>query len=58
MPLTDTAIKNAKPKPDKAYKLPDEKGLYLLVTVSGGGLIIALTVREKPYPWALILIPP
>lgn len=36
MPLTDTAIKNAKPKPDKAYKLPDEKGLYLLVTVNGG----------------------
>jgi len=36
MPLTDTAIKNAKPRPDKAYKLPDEKGLYLLVTVNGG----------------------
>jgi len=36
MPLTDTAVKNAKPRPDKAYKLPDEKGLYLLVTVNGG----------------------
>ena len=36
MPLTDTAVKNAKPIPDKAYKLPDEKGLYLLVTVNGG----------------------
>lgn len=34
--LSDTAIKNAKPKPDKAFKLPDEKGLYLLVTVNGG----------------------
>ena len=28
MSLTDTAIRNAKPK-DKAYKLTDEKGLYL-----------------------------
>jgi integrase len=31
MPLSDTAIKNAKPKPDKSYKLSDEKGMYLLV---------------------------
>ena len=36
MPLSDTAIKNAKPRADKPYKLPDEKGLYLLVTVNGG----------------------
>jgi integrase len=35
MPLSDTAIKNAKPK-EKPYKLADEKGLYLLVTVNGG----------------------
>ncbi|BAV65309.1 phage integrase family protein [Sphingobium cloacae] len=35
MALTDTAIKNAKPK-DKAYKLADEKGLHLLVHPSGG----------------------
>lgn len=31
MPLSDTAIKNAKPAPDKAFKMPDEKGMYLLV---------------------------
>lgn len=34
MPLTDTAIRNAKPK-DKQYKLSDEKGLYLLVKKAG-----------------------
>ena len=34
MPLTDTAIRNAKPK-SKQYKLHDEKGLYLLVKESG-----------------------
>ena len=30
MPLTDTAIRNAKAK-DKPYRLSDEKGLYLLI---------------------------
>ena len=35
MSLTDTAIKNAKPLPDKAYKLADEKGMYLLVNPNG-----------------------
>lgn len=35
MALTDTAIRNAKPK-EKAYKLYDEKGLFLQVTPSGG----------------------
>ena len=35
MPLSDTTIKNAKPNPDKAYKLPDEKGMYLLVNTNG-----------------------
>ena len=35
MPLTDTIIKNAKPLPDKAYKIPDEKGMYLLVNPNG-----------------------
>ncbi|MDO9269399.1 MAG: integrase arm-type DNA-binding domain-containing protein [Methylobacter sp.] len=35
MPLSDTTIKNAKPNPDKAYKLPDEKGMYLLVSPNG-----------------------
>lgn len=34
MPLTDTAIRNAKPK-DKPYKMQDEKGLYLLVNPNG-----------------------
>lgn len=35
MALTDTAIRTAKPK-DKAYKLYDEKGLFLQVTPNGG----------------------
>jgi len=35
MPLSDTQCKTAKPK-EKPYKLTDEKGLYLLVAVSGG----------------------
>jgi integrase len=35
MPLSDTTIKNANPNPDKAYKLPDEKGMYLLVSPNG-----------------------
>lgn len=33
--LTDTQIRNAKPKPDKQYKLFDERGLFLLVTATG-----------------------
>ncbi|MGZ8213934.1 MAG: tyrosine-type recombinase/integrase [Methylosarcina sp.] len=35
MPLSDTAIKNTKPLPDKALKLPDEKGMYLLIHPNG-----------------------
>lgn len=35
MPLSDTAIKNAKPTLDKAYKLQDEKGMYLMVNPNG-----------------------
>jgi integrase len=35
MALTDTSIRNAKPK-DKPYKLYDERGLFLQVTPSGG----------------------
>ena len=35
MPLTDTAIRTAKPA-DKPYKLADEKGLFLLVNPNGG----------------------
>ncbi len=34
MPITDTAIRNAKPK-EKPYKLTDGRGLYLLVNKSG-----------------------
>jgi hypothetical protein len=37
MALTDTAIRNAKPKA-MPYKLADEKGLFLLVQPSGGKL--------------------
>ena len=35
MALTDTALKAAKPK-EKPYKLTDEKGLYIIVSPSGG----------------------
>jgi len=34
MPLTDTAIRNAKAK-DKPYKISDERGLYLLINKAG-----------------------
>jgi len=34
MPLSDTACKNAKPK-EKAYKLADEKGMFLLINTNG-----------------------
>ncbi len=37
MPLSDTAIRNLKPR-EKAYKVSDEKGLYVQVTPSGGRL--------------------
>jgi integrase len=37
MPLSDIAIKKAKPK-DKAYRLYDERGLYLEVSPAGGKL--------------------
>lgn len=35
MALTNTECKNAKTNPDKAYKLTDEKGLYLLIHKNG-----------------------
>jgi len=35
MPLTTTAIRNAKPR-DAHYKLTDSAGLYLLVAPTGG----------------------
>lgn len=34
MPLSDTTCKNAKPK-EKPYKLADEKGMFLLVSLNG-----------------------
>ena len=37
MALTDTAIRNAKPR-ERDYKLADGGGLYLLVTPAGGRL--------------------
>ena len=37
MPLNDTMIRHLKPKP-AAYKMADEKGLFLLVTPTGGKL--------------------
>ncbi|HVK80688.1 MAG TPA: integrase arm-type DNA-binding domain-containing protein [Verrucomicrobiae bacterium] len=37
MPLTDVAIRNAKPR-EKPYKLADASGLFLLVQPSGGKL--------------------
>lgn len=37
MPLTDVKVRNADPK-QKAYRIPDAKGLHLFVTPSGGKL--------------------
>jgi hypothetical protein len=37
MPLTDTMVRNAKPRA-KTYKLSDSKGLYLQVEPSGSKL--------------------
>jgi hypothetical protein len=35
MPLTDIITRSAKPK-DKAYKIADEKGMYVLIKPNGG----------------------
>ncbi len=35
MSISDTAIKSAKPRADKPYKLPDEKGMYLYIHTNG-----------------------
>lgn len=37
MPLTDTAVRNAKPR-EKPYKVTDMQGLYLLVNPHGSKL--------------------
>ena len=34
MSLSDTAIRNSKPR-ETTYKLPDEKGMYLLISPNG-----------------------
>jgi integrase len=36
MPLTDTAVRNAKPDPAKTLRLKDERGLYLEIAPAGG----------------------
>lgn len=50
MPLTDTGIRALKPR-DKPYKASDEKGLFLLITPTGGKLwklkYRAIDGREK-----------
>ena len=38
MALTDTAVRNAKPTKEKAYKLVDSAGLYLIVRPNGSKL--------------------
>ncbi|AFS52265.1 phage integrase family protein [Leptospirillum ferriphilum ML-04] len=56
MALTDVLIRNSKPK-DKAFKLSDGGGLYLLVNLNapiGGDLITVLTVRGRLSPWESI----
>ena len=35
MSISDTAIKAAKPRADKPYKLPDEKGMYIYIHTNG-----------------------
>lgn len=55
MPLTDTAIRNAKPL-DKPYKLSDAQGLYLLIKPNGSKLWqlkYRLAVRRRSWRLAL-----
>lgn len=55
MPLSDTAIRNAKPL-DKSYKLTDAQGLYLLIKPNGsnsGNSSTVLAVKRKS--WRLVL---
>lgn len=47
MPLTDTTIKNAKPKA-KPYRLFDGGGLYLEVAPAGGRWWRLNTPRREP----------
>jgi hypothetical protein len=43
--LTETAIRSAKPK-EKAYKLFDGRGLFLLVAAAGGRLSSPIDTRS------------
>lgn len=56
MPLTDTAIRNAKPK-EKAYKIQDGKGLYVLVTSTGKYFRFDYRFNEKRKTLALGVYP-
>ena len=56
MPLTDTAIRNAKPK-DKQYKLSDEKGLYLLVKKAGKYFRLDYRFAKKRKTFAIGVYP-
>ena len=56
MSLSDTTIKAAKPKPDKPYKLSDEKGLYLLINPNGAKyfrLKYRFAGKEKILAWGV-----
>jgi len=56
MPLTDTAIRNAKPK-EKQYKLSDEKGFYLLIKKAGKYFRFDYRYAGKRKPLALGVYP-
>ncbi|MCL7489285.1 MAG: Arm DNA-binding domain-containing protein [Desulfobulbaceae bacterium] len=56
MPLTDTAIRNAKPN-EKPYKLTDGKGLYLLVNKVGKYFRFDYRYRGKRKTLALGVYP-
>jgi hypothetical protein len=55
MAFTHVKIRNAKPS-EIAYKLTDEKGLFLFITPNGGsigGLNIGLARRRKTGVWGV-----
>ena len=44
MKLTDSAVRNAKPSP-KTYRLPDGRGLYLVVPTTGNKQKLGIEVE-------------
>jgi integrase len=56
MPLSDTAIKNAKPK-DKPYKMSDARGLYILIRESGKYFRLDYRYMDKRKTLALGVYP-